>query len=180
MSRRATDGNPSAAERPTPDDAAPTPAAPPTPDVLGLWARSSGSTADYPEASAGVAYDVVPDVRGTYTGNGSATQSGCTDSIDNGVFPFAGSFSLPTQSGQSFSGSGTFVGPEDTVTTNLSGTVNPAGQVSGTLTIFGGMGGTVGLSGTLAGPTLTVTFAGQVREGSNTCNLSGAFTGTRP
>jgi hypothetical protein len=42
------------------------------------------------------------------------------------------------------------------------------------------MGGTVGLSGTLSGPTLTVAFSGQVREGSNTCNLTGAFTGTRP
>ena len=122
----------------------------------------------------------VPDVRGTYVGSGSATQSGCTDPIDNGVFPFAGSFSIPTQSGPTFSGNGTFVTADDSVTTTLNGTVNPAGQFSGTLTVFGGMGGTVGMSGTLVGTTLTVSFTGQVREGSNTCNLTGAFTGTRP
>jgi hypothetical protein len=156
-----------------------TPTAPWTYQV-GVWARSSGSSTDAPDASAAVAYDVVPDVRGTYAGSGSATQSGCTDPIDNGVFPFTGSFSIPTQSQQTFSGAGVFAGPEDIVTTTLSGTVTGAGQVSGTLTIAGGMGGTVGLSGTLVGTTLTVSFAGQVREGSNTCNLSGAFTGTRP
>ena len=42
------------------------------------------------------------------------------------------------------------------------------------------MGGPVSASGTLVGRTLTVNFAGQVREGSTTCNLTGAFTGTRP
>jgi hypothetical protein len=150
---------------------------------VGVWARSAGNTVDYPEASTALVYVVVPpvpDVRGTYVGSGSATQSGCTDPIDNGVFPFAGSFSIPTQSGPTFSGNGTFVTADDSVTTTLNGTVNPAGQFSGTLTVFGGMGGTVGMSGTLVGTTLTVSFTGQVREGSNTCNLTGAFTGTRP
>jgi hypothetical protein len=147
---------------------------------VGVWARSAGNTVDYPEASTGLVYEIVPDVRGTYSGYGTATQSGCTDPIDNGVFPFTGFFSIPTQSQQSFNGAGVFGTAEDMVTTTLSGTVTGSGQVSGALTISGGMGGTVGLSGTLAGNTLTVSFTGQVREGSNTCNLSGSFTGTRP
>jgi hypothetical protein len=150
---------------------------------VGVWVRSSGVTAEAPQGSAGLAYQItpiVPDLRGTYSGSGSATQSGCTAPIDNGVFPFTGSFAIPTQTGATFTGTGTFATAEDTVTTSLNGTVTAAGQVSGTLTVFGGMGGTVGLSGTLVANTLTVSFTGQVREGSNTCNLTGSFTGTRP
>jgi hypothetical protein len=146
---------------------------------VGVWVRSSGSSTDYPETAAAMIYDVVPDVRGTYTGSGSATQSGCTDPIDNGVFPFRGSFNIPTQTRQTFSGTGTFDTGEDVVTATLSGTVTGTGQLSGALTIAGGMGGTVGLTGTQSGTTLSVAFNGQVREGSNTCNVSGSFTGTR-
>jgi len=40
----------------------------PGPYQLRVWARSSGSNTDYPETSARIVYDLVPDVRGTYTG----------------------------------------------------------------------------------------------------------------
>ena len=74
---------------------------------VGVWARSSGNTADAPEASAGLVFAVVPDIRGTYTGSGSATNSGCTNPIDNGTFRFTGSITIPTQSGATFNGTGT-------------------------------------------------------------------------
>jgi len=124
----------------------------------------------------------VPDVRGTYSGSVSATNSGCTNPIDNGSFNFTGNIVVSTQTGPSFSGTGTFFGDDGPATVTLTGTVTAAGQVSGTLNVLGSMGSTGALpfTGTVAGTTLRITFAGQTYEEGVTCNLSGSFTGTRP
>ena len=149
--------------------------------ILEVWVRSSGNTADAPEAYGDLGYVIVPDVRGTYTVSGNATQSSCTFPGDNGTFPFTGTINILTQTGQTFSSTGSFNTGDGIVSATLTGTVTGAGQVSGTLTMTSslGMSATLTFSGTLVGNTITITFSGQSHEGSNSCNLTGSFTGTR-
>jgi hypothetical protein len=94
---------------------------------VGVWARSNGSTADAPQGSAGRAYEIAPDVRGTYIGRGSATNSVCANPIDNGTFPFTGSVAITTQTVQAFSGTGTFTTGDGSVSITIPGTVTGAG-----------------------------------------------------
>jgi hypothetical protein len=148
---------------------------------VGVWARSAGNTVDYPEASAALVYDVVPDVRGAYTGSGSATNSGCTDPSDNGSASLSGTLTISSQVGGNISGSLSIVacssdGCESDMLT-LSGTITATGQVSGTLV---DAEGSYRYNGTLSGNTLSLTFAGAWRDDIGSCNLSGSFTATRP
>jgi hypothetical protein len=152
---------------------------------VGVWVRGSGVTANAPQGTAGLAYAIVapvPDIRGTYTGSGSATNSGCTNPIDNGVFPFTVTLNIPTQTGATFNGTGTVSGDDGPATVRLAGTVTAAGQVSGTLDVMASLGstGTLPFTGTVVGRALSISFAGQTHEEGVTCNLSGSLTGTRP
>ena len=149
---------------------------------VGVWARSSGTTADAPQGSAGLAYEIVPNILGTYTGSGGWTNSGCTDPRDNETGPLSGTLTIATQSLHNFSGGGNINVGTHNVPVTLSGTVTGAGQVSGTLnSIDGTVSGTLNLTGTLVGRTLSFTVAGQTQEGGHPfCSLTATFTGTRP
>jgi hypothetical protein len=114
---------------------------------------------------------------GTYTGSGTAVNSLCTASIDNGTFPFTGTLRITSQSGPSFSGSATFVS-DGPINLTLAGTASGS-NLSGAFTFPGPMTGTIGFTGALSGNTLTLSFSGTTHEGSNSCRLTGSLSMTR-
>ncbi len=141
---------------------------------VGVWARSSGNSADAAEGFAGLAFEIVLSVQGTYSVSGTATNSGCTDPSDNGSMGLTGTLQL-WQTGGTFSGTLTILAQEIT-TLNLNGTVSVTGQVSGS---FGNAEGSYTFSGNSGGPTLSLTFAGAWQDDVGRCNLSGSLTATR-
>jgi hypothetical protein len=149
---------------------------------LQVWVRSSGNTVDAPETYGTLGYGIVPSVVGTYTGQGSATNASCTFPGDNGPFAFTGTIRLTSQTGGSFTGTATFATGPETFSLTVAGTVDAAGQLSGTLTLVppSTLTGTFAFTGTLVGNTVTIAFSGQSVEGADRCTVTGALTATRP
>jgi len=129
---------------------------------------------------------IVPDIRGTYSGSGSATNFGCTNPSWNGPDPFLATFTIMTQTYQSFSGRGTQVLAENGMTSTLTiaGTVTGAGTLTGTLTGINtnGTSSAGTFTGRLVGNalSLTVAYEGHNSDGSITCSGTANFVGTRP
>lgn len=133
----------------------------------------------------------VPNVVGTYTGSGSITQTGCQDPSWNGTFsPINFSITLGPQNGSSFTGSGVATAlisgyniREDVTIT--SGTVTPAGALSGsynfTFYVNGSFdsSGTGTFTGSLVGNTISLNTQWQDTVG-DTCAGAESFTVTRP
>ena len=149
----------------------------------GSWQILPWNSAGYGPVSDPLSFTVnlpIPDIRGTYTGSGSETNSGCTNSSDNDTFSFTETIAITSQSGSSFSGSMTAVTAEGSVSITLSGTVDASGNLSGSLTLQGSQTGTLSFTGTVAGKTITLHFSGTTHEGSNSCTATGDLTATRP
>ena len=128
------------------------------------------------------------DIRGTYVGSGTLTQTNCQNPADNGTFGFSSSATISTQTGSNFSGSATLTtvisGINVTDNISLTGTVTTTGQSSGTFTFtllangaFGSSGNGT-FTGQVTGNTLTVNFSGQDTVG-DTCTFTGSLSGTR-
>ena len=130
-----------------------------------------------------------PDIRGTYNGSGSLTQSNCQDPLNNGTFGFSASVSIPNQTGGTFSGTATLTTVVSGINfvTNISipsGTVTGGGQLSGTYSFtsfangsFTGSGNGT-FTGSVVGNTITINFSGKILVGEN-CNISGSGSATR-
>jgi hypothetical protein len=139
--------------------------------------------------SSGKAFTVslFPDVRGTYTGSGAETLTGCIG-ISSIYVPFAATVRITSQTGSSFSGSTTLTATvggnayRDEI--SLTGTVNASGQFSGSttdVTYENGLysaSGSGSFSGSLVGNTLSVSFTGQDTAG-DTCSTTGSLMATR-
>lgn len=118
---------------------------------------------------------LLPDVRGTYAGSGTVTQTNCQNPANNGTFGFTGSINIQSQVGDAFNGSGTL----DTTNLSSTGTVTTGGQASGTFTFMSlATSGDGIFAGSVSGNTLSFNFSSQVRVGE-TCTGTGSFTGTR-
>lgn len=128
------------------------------------------------------------DVTGTYTGTGSAQLTNCQDPADNINIAFNVVISIPSQSGQTFSGTAT-------LTANLQGfALEEINDVSGTIDAQGAVSGTLAgdlfvegfydsssegtFSGTLTGDTLSYSFVTHDTVG-DTCTATGSATATR-
>ena len=123
----------------------------------------------------------------TYVGSLAATSTMCTSGEDDDAFTLSGSITI-NRSGSSFSAAGdlrvTRFGVLFTAHANLSGTVSPTGQLSGTYTeTFAGANGfgSTGsgtFTGTLTPTTLSFTVSGTDRDVfGDTCRLNGTFQG---
>jgi PKD repeat protein len=113
--------------------------------------------------------DAVPDIRGEYSGSYTTVVSDCSES---GTYYAILSISIPTQTGNTFSGSatGTFdLGPDAIEYIQLSGTITETGQISGiTSHTFLGTGGEGTFTGQLSGDTLSIENPGHDTNGA-TC-----------
>ena len=113
-----------------------------------------------------------PDVRGTYTGTFTYTQSGCTDPENNGTETGPGTFTITRQNGTDFSGRGDF----DAV---IEGQVTADGDVSSTWTASPLPDAWEETHiGTLIGDTWTDEISGRYTAGE-TCVYEGQTTATR-
>lgn len=156
-----------------------------------IWLRIFGLLIGLGLPFADAWSQAVPNVLGTYTGDGSLTQSGCQDPSWNGTYsPIDFSLTIGPQNGSSFTGSGVatafisgFSIREDvTITT---GTVTTAGALSGsynfTFFVNGSFdsSGTGTFAGTLVGNTISINTQWQDTAG-DTCTGTESFTATRP
>jgi hypothetical protein len=129
-----------------------------------------------------------PDIRGTYNGSGSLTQSSCQQPQNNGTFGFSASVNIPSQTGATFSGTATLTtivsGINFVTNINLPGTVTAGGQLSGTFTFTTFANGAFDASGNgtfagfAAGNTLTLNFSGKILVGES-CTITGNASATR-
>ena len=137
--------------------------------------------------STSVAVRTPPDIRGTYNGTGSLTQSSCQQPQNNGTFGFSASVNIPSQTGATFSGTATLTtvisGINFVTNLDLSGTVTVEGQLSGTFTFttfangaFNGSGNGT-FTGSAAGNTVTLSFSGKILVGES-CTITGNASGT--
>jgi hypothetical protein len=129
----------------------------------------------------------VPNTSGTYTISGTVTQSNCGSRRPHATFVLTGSTFTVTQVRANLSGTGRLVervdGSRIRVDLVFSGTVNTAGQLSGTLTtllfiddVFDA-GSTGTFSGSFKGNTITLAAPGQaIRE---MCTFTASLSGTR-
>ena len=129
----------------------------------------------------------VPNTSGIYTSSGTVTQSNCGSRRPNATFVLTGTTFTVTQVRTNFSGTGRLVelvdGSRIRVDLVFSGTVNTAGQLSGTLTtsliiddVFDA-GSTGTFSGSFKGNTITLAAPGQaIRE---ICTFTASLSGTR-
>jgi hypothetical protein len=133
-----------------------------------------------------VAGNTLP-THAAYVGSLAATSTQCTGGDEDDAFTLSGTITID-RSGSSFSATGdlsvTRFGVLFTAHANLSGTVSPTGQLSGTYTeTFAGANGfrTSGsgtFTGTLTPATLSFTVSGTDRDVSgDTCRLNGTFQG---
>jgi len=148
----------------------------------GAIVRGSTSTALMSDVSS------FADVTGTYSGSGTATLSGCLNPSDNITLGFNASISIPSQSGDSFSGTATLTttiqGVNLTENNNISGTVDSQGAVNGTISgdllvdgfFDSSSQGT--FAGTLSGNSLSIQVLTQDTVG-DTCTTTGSFTVSR-
>ena len=137
--------------------------------------------------STSVAVRTPPDIRGTYNGSGSLTQSSCQNPQNNGTFGFSASVNIPSQTGAMFSGTAiqtTVISGLSFVTNlDLSGTVTVGGQLSGTFTFTTFANGAFNWSGngtftgSAAGNTVTLSFSGKILVGES-CAITGSASGT--
>lgn len=130
----------------------------------------------------------IPTITATCTGTADALVTGCADPADNGFFAFSSAtFSIPSQSGGTFSGTLTLItnvqGFNISVTDTASGTVDSQGTLSGTLSgqtlINGGFDSahSVTFTGTLSGNTISsqftvVDFDGDICTSTGLINVS--------
>ncbi len=135
---------------------------------------------------------IPPDLRGTYAGTGTFTQTNCQDPINNVTLPFAASINVLNQIGETFGGSGSLTGHVTvmgqtipfTTSIDFSGTVTVAGALAGPFTFTTQTGGVVTASGdasfagSVSGNTLAFNFTGQIRVGES-CTITGSLTATR-
>jgi hypothetical protein len=148
------------------------------------WVQTRNAAGDGPLSSA-LSFTVtsaIPDVRGTYTGSGSIHNDYCTDPLDSGKsFAFNGTVNITSQSGSSFSGTGTFSTAEGSVSLNVTGTVNVAGVVTMTFTLIAPSYGSLTVTGSLVGNSVTLILTGRTYDSYPTtyCNVSGSLTMTR-
>jgi hypothetical protein len=135
----------------------------------------TGST----RGSTSVAVRVQPDIRGSYSGSGSSTQSACRNPLNNGQFGIIASANITSQTNDKFSGTATASSGDLVDPLSVSGSVSATGQVTGTFTFnafsngffFGSGDGSV--NGQLSGNLLTLNLAGQFRVGES-CSIVGA------
>ena len=116
------------------------------------------------------AYAATPNILGSYSGTEDGTLSACTDPADNETYtgdPLT--LDITSQTGGSFTGSVT----DPDSTTILTGTVDAAGNISGSYSDGDGSGT---FSGTISGGSITLNYSGS--ETSTGCSTSGTFTGT--
>jgi hypothetical protein len=115
-----------------------------------------------------------PDVRGTYSGRLTSTNSGCTNPADNGRQTGDVTFiTISRQNGAAFQGSGEF-------NFVIDGQVTLDGDLS--FTSIGGTGGfhtELAFRGTLVGDTLTAEWSGRQTAGDTCVFEDGQFTATR-
>ncbi|MFQ5519802.1 MAG: choice-of-anchor Q domain-containing protein [Candidatus Methylomirabilia bacterium] len=102
--------------------------------VSGALADNSIDPGDIVAVSTAVVNFVappIPDIRGTYSGSATATQTNCQVPVLNGTFGFTSSLNIFSQTGANFAGSATLTttvsGFPVTVNINLSGTGTAAG-----------------------------------------------------
>jgi hypothetical protein len=129
-----------------------------------------------------------PDIRGTYNGIGSLTQSSCQDPLNNGTFGFSASLNIPSQTGATFSGTATLTtvvsGINFVTNLDLSGTVTVGGQLSGTFTFTTFANGAFNASGngtftgSAAGNTIKLSFSGKILVGES-CTITGNASAAR-
>jgi hypothetical protein len=123
----------------------------------------------------------IPDIRGTYAGSGTVTNSLCLISANNGTSNFSVTLSITSQAGAGFSGSGTQTFSSGNVNQiTFSGTVAVGGQLSGTFTFTNSLGasGNGTFTGHASGTTAILTFSGRFQVGE-TCIFVGSQTATR-
>jgi hypothetical protein len=138
--------------------------------------------------SVAVRMTTPPDLRGTYNGTGSLTQSSCQNPLNNGTFGFFASLNIPSQTGATFSGTATLTtvisGINFVTNLNLSGTVTIGGQLSGTFTFTTFANGAFDASGngtftgSAAGNTITLSFSGKILVGES-CTITGNASASR-
>ena len=126
----------------------------------------------------------VPDARGAYAVSGQGTDSNCANPIDNGSVPISGELRITSQTGANFIGSATLNETKEgnlfRFEITLSGSINAAGQFSGTFTCMQFKDGIPGscnggsLSGSLAGNVITLTVTPQPGNCTTVVSLSGS------
>jgi hypothetical protein len=127
-----------------------------------------------------------PDIRGTFNGTGSFTQSNCQNPLNNATLGFSASLNISSQTGATFSGIAilTTTNPASTISVNLPGTVTADGQLNGTFaftTFVGGVFSTSGngtFTGFVAGNAVTLIFSGRILVGES-CTITGNASAVR-
>lgn len=122
----------------------------------------------------------VPNLIGTYEGSYTHHVSNCADSSSDGVYDFSCLLTVSAQTGSAFSaaavGDVELEGDTYSEYITFAGTVNDAGEITGTTThTFLGTGGAGTFTGSLAGTTLTILNSGRDTSGE-TCTYTREFT----
>ena len=121
-----------------------------------------------------------PDIHGEYSGTYTTVVSNCMGSDSNGTYNATLAIRIPTQSGNTFSGSATGnFGYGLIEYIQLSGTITESGQISGnTLHTFVDSGGEGTFTGQLSGNTLSIENPGYDVYG-DTCTYTRSMSATR-
>jgi hypothetical protein len=153
------------------------------------WATGFGNRGDTVEEVLGGArrqrqVPSFPSLVGSYVGDGTLTQAGCTDREDNGTFRFATLVQPSVQAGSTFSGSAWLsrLGPGVIILTEVrfQGSTNQSGEVVGSFSFTTSAnasttdtGGGV-FTGTLHDRTFSFSFSGS----GNSCRFQGSTSTT--
>lgn len=141
-----------------------------------------------PVTSPITAFIDPPAISGMYLGSGSLTQATCQDPLNNGTVGVTTVINITSQSGGSFSGTGTISyvnrGIIFVTNFNLSGLVSVGGLLNGSFTFdsfangFFNASGNGTFTGEDLGNTLSIHFLGQTLVGE-ICNISGSLLSMR-
>jgi hypothetical protein len=121
----------------------------------------------------------LPNVLGTYNGDGNSLQALCSNSLNDVNFDASVSLNISGQNGASFSGTGTFTSGNASNALTFSGTTTTNGDITGTFNfslfvngLFAG-GGSGSFNGQLTDNQLGLVFEGQFTVGES-CLVRGS------